>query len=74
MRLHLTQNCSLLCQKIMELKKKHLTFINVQSFSCHSILQLFKEDLLLYNSGHVKSGEIKNWVEIIVCGKYFMLS
>lgn len=45
-------------------KKKHLTFINVQSFSCHSILQLFKEDLLLYNSVHVKSDEIKNWVEI----------
>lgn len=49
----------------MEFKKrKHLTFINVQSFSCHSILQLFKEDLLLYNSVHVKSDEIKNWIEI----------
>lgn len=51
----------------MEFKNKHLTFINalVQSFSYHSILQLlFKEDLLLYNSVHVKSDEIKNWVEI----------
>lgn len=56
------------------IKKKHLTFINVQSFSCHSILQLFKEDLLLHNSVHVKSDEIKNWVEIIFYGKYFMLS